>query len=269
MTVEAAAVAAAVSTFSAAVASPTATSVEQQAGRYGGIFSQTDALREVEALFKRQIERAGAQSAAINTPVDGDAEAKTAFHVLIDVDAQRTLFIQQCRKQSFWPRVRTLVGSPPFSFLLPEDNELLNPGGITANRVNMALAERASIPSSGEIGSGHFEDESKRKYRVVAVDRGAFEGMAVFRRLASGRHAVLDLKLARASAKHRVQQLQRNESAEAAAESRFPIAGERVRLKLNRLLRSGQDDAAVVVSVKAVKRRSRTSPIARVFCTVE
>lgn len=123
-----------------------------------------DAVNVVESLFHKQIE-AGLFCDA-NTPTSGDSTARTQFHVFLTEEAKRTLFLRLCRQRVFWPRIRTLVGSPPFTFLRPADNGLLRAGGIAKNRVNMAVANTTHGVMSQT--SSHFVDMYERKYRVMS-----------------------------------------------------------------------------------------------------
>ena len=237
-------------------------------GKYAAVDTQNDAIDVVESLFDRQLARAQVENPPINTSIGGDAEAMNAFRLLLDLDVQRTVFLQRARDRAFWPRIRSLVGSPPFAFLFPEDDSVLNAAGITVGRVHMAPSERGSILSTADIGEGQFSDTFDRRYRVVAVDGRAGAVTAVgFRALQRGVRCVLDLRLPRMKQKERVS-IYKRLKAETAGLIRFPVAGEEVRLTLNEKLTGSGNTERVTIAVKGVRQRSSGSPAARAFCIV-
>lgn len=235
-------------------------------GVYASVILQNDAIDAVEELFSRQLGRAHELTPPINTAIEGDGEARAAFWLLLDRDVQRDMFLKQCKSRHFWPRIRTLVGSPPFSFLNPEDDAVLNASGITAKRAHMAPLERAPILSSGEIADGHFVDHFDRKYKIVAVDGG--RGAPVFRTIRPGRRIVIDLKLPRLAQAERAR-IHTSARADTRNSIRFPLPGDRVRLSINEKLLAPTETNEFVILVKSVQPRARKSPVCRVFCVVE
>ena len=136
-----------------------------------GLQSSADAREYLMESFRAQLEQSEEQKAPPNTSIEGDASATAAFAVLLLQEQQRAFFLQLVRDRRFWPRLRSLVGAPPYGFLLPEDEGLLNASGIAKHRSH--LAPTASTMSNlGDFGCGHFRDEAQRLYRVVAK-RGA------------------------------------------------------------------------------------------------
>lgn len=244
-------------------------------GVYAGVILQSDAIEAVEELISRQLDRAKELSPPINTAVEGDAEARAAFSLLLEPDVQRRIFLNRCKNRDFWPRIRTVVGSPPFSFLYPEDDAVLNAGGITAKRAHMAPLERAPILSSGEIADGHFADHYDRRYKVVAVDgtRDASVGattttFASYRSLQSGRKAVIDLKLPRMKQVARIG-IHKSTRVETKGSIQFPRPGEKVKLSINEKLSAPTEASEFVIVIKSVQQRANKSPVCRVFCVVE
>lgn len=224
---------------------------------YSHVLFQQDAIDIVDGLFERQIHEAVSKSAKINSAVTGDTEARNAFWMLLNVDFQRMFFLRRCKSRSFWPRIRTLIGSPPFSFLHPEDNFVLNPSGITTTRKNMAHKERCPIHSSTEIGGGHFFDDNGRVYKIIVVETNtkhtdASSVVSVYNTLVQGRKVVADLKLPKTT-KHL---------------NAFPKCREIITLKINDNLAS-PSNRQCVVRVNGIVQRQYRSGTCRVFCVVQ
>ena len=129
-----------------------------------------EAVDFVLSLFENQIREALEQKAEANTPIRGDSDAKSSFLTLLPLTEQRHLFLSLCRRAAFLPRIRSLVGAPPFAFLSPNDDGILNASGISYCRSN--LFSENSIPNNSQIGNGHFMDEVGRRYRIVMREAG-------------------------------------------------------------------------------------------------
>ena len=169
--------------------------------------AQARAKERVKNLVLTQISAAGPSSLGqsghgasagtrLNEAIDGDAAARKLFWGLLYPHQQRDLFLELYRDRRFWPRIKPLVGSPPFSFLRPEEAQMLNAGAIRSDRRNMAHDDANSTSSASEIGEGHFVDGSGRKIRIVdRSDRTS--GVLPFARLGKGVRLVLDLKIPR------------------------------------------------------------------------
>lgn len=233
-------------------------------GKFAAVRTEAQAVAKVEELFARQLARAEAEGSKPNESVFGDADAKRAFWMLLDLQTQRKFFLQQCKTTSFWPRIRSLVGSPPFSFLLPKDDTILNPNGIRANRIHMAPKQHAAILSSQEIAAGHYVDHQGRVYCVIASDasRG---GALPFRAMAPGAKIVLDMKLPSHSNALRSDIRKRGGSA-ARRSVAFPAQNEKVDLRIHPDLRDGDDGAGLAIVVRGRQQRSSASPVVRLFC---
>jgi len=259
-------------TLSFVGAGPHARSQNSPRGRYSEIILHSDAIQAVEALLSRQMERSVDDRPPINTPISGDAEARGAFWLLLPTNTQRSVFLARCKSREFWPRIRTLIGSPPFCFLRPEDDFVLNAGGINATRSHMAPQESGSIPSSGDIGDGHFHDRNARIYKVSALEcntlaPGANSSLD-YRNMAPGKKVVLDIKLPRMKQADRAK-IHKSSNVEMKRRIFFPVPGETIELAINEKLATDSTTFDnVVIRVKGVQQRHHKSPVCRAFCVV-
>ena len=167
------------------------------------ITTKREAFAKLDELFARQLRKAKEEKSKPNEAAPGDDEVKRSFSLLLSPAMKREFFLKLVKRHQYWPRLRTLVGSPPYSFLMEQDNQLLNARGITRNRANMAIQNKDhNISNSYEIGSGQYSDEDGRRYSVVTVE-GSNDTNAnttttlPFRSLMPGRKAILDVKLPR------------------------------------------------------------------------
>ena len=125
-----------------------------------------DALKQCEDLVSEQIEKAVEQRAPPNTAITGDAIARAKILLLLPNEQKRELFLKILRRTEAWQRVKPLFGSPPFTFLHPEDAGMLRAAGFAKNRVNMAYEFSGTTANIGQFGPGQLEDESNREYNV-------------------------------------------------------------------------------------------------------
>jgi hypothetical protein len=139
--------------------------LRQQFG--GGLRTAGDAFLVCKALFEEQVERAGAERPHPNQPITGDSSARSAFLLLLTDSQQRELFIEFSSKPSAWPRIKPLVGAPPYHFLMPQDAGVLNAGGFARNRINMTYDHVGKIANLNQFGPGQLVDEHTREYRVA------------------------------------------------------------------------------------------------------
>ena len=167
------------------------------------ITTKREAFAKLDELFARQLRKAKEEKSKPNEAAPGDDEVKRSFSLLLSPAMKREFFLKLVKRHQYWPRLRTLVGSPPYSFLMEQDNQLLNARGITRNRTNMAIQNKDhNISNSYEIGSGQYSDEDGRRYTVVLAE-GSNDTNAnttttlPFRSLMPGRKAILDVKLPR------------------------------------------------------------------------
>lgn len=160
---------------------------------YASVNTRTEAESAVQDLLERQIAAAARDKPPPNTATVGDAEAREAFWLLLDGRQKAAVFKRFVRRREFWPRVRTCVGAPPFSFLDAADADLLNAGGIARGRVNMSTG--GAVSPANEIARGaHFVDATKRAYTLIASDAKA-DTLAIFLQAKPGRKIILDTKL--------------------------------------------------------------------------
>lgn len=161
---------------------------------YESVHTRAEAESAVRDLFERQIDVAARDKPPPNTATVGDAEAREAFWLLLDGRQKAAVFKRFVRRRDFWPRVRTCVGAPPFSFLDAADADLLNAGGVARGRVNMGTSGAGVTPANEIARGAHFVDASKRAYTLIASDAKA-DPSAIFLQAKPGRRVILDTKL--------------------------------------------------------------------------
>ena len=247
--------------------------------------AQARARERVKKLVLTQISAAGSSSLGhgsstggtrLNEAIDGDAAARKLFWALLYPHQQRDLFLELYRDRRFWPRIKPLVGSPPFSFLRPEETQMLNAGAIRCDRRNMAHDDANSTSSASEIGEGHFVDGNGRKIRIVdRSDRSS--GVLPFARLGKGVRVVLDLKITRMAKADRLAIAKKRTSG--MDKITFPKVNELVRFAPTRLVEaelsssrtsenSGSSYYGIELQIKAVVQRGLKSPVCRIFAIV-
>ena len=272
--------------------------------------AQARARERVKNLVLTQISAAGPSSLGqsghgagagtrLNEAIDGDTAARKLFWALLYPHQQRDLFLELYRDRRFWPRIKPLVGSPPFSFLRPEEAQMLNAGAIRSDRRNMAHDDANSTSSASEIGEGHFVDGSGRKARIV--DRGdRTSGVLPFARLGKGVRVVLDLKVSRMANSERLAIAKKRTSG--MDKISFPKVNEVVRFAPTRLVEaelsssrtfeeetkesgergerekgdntgdaeenSGSSSYGIELQIKGMVQRGVKSPVCRVFAVV-
>ena len=187
-------------------------------------------------LFEKQVDLAIEKKTLPNEPTEGDALARRAFWTLLPPIEQRAVFLRFIQNRDAWPRIRTLINSPPFSFLLAEDAQLLRAAGISRFRTNLAYSEAKST-SNSEFGLGHFGDAAERVYRVVEVDRPKTSDLLLWRGLRSGQRAVIDAKIKKRKYEQKLAILRGAQGANAVLTLRLPRPGETIRLRLTPQLR--------------------------------
>jgi hypothetical protein len=128
--------------------------------------SSFQVVEVVRGKLAAQVDRAASEEAAHDDSVTGDSAARAAFLLLGDAD-RRTLFRELLTQPLAVPRIRHLIGSPPFSFLAVGECDMLDAGRLSKRRVNVSYSERLLAPPRTQFGSGQLVDERKRKYRRV------------------------------------------------------------------------------------------------------
>ena len=226
------------------------------------------AVRYLDAAFAAQQERAVAESAEPNASVAGDARVRDAFWALLPPDEQRRFFLRVAGDRKFWPRLRSLVGAPPYSFLRPEDEGMLRASGICKGRVNMAHSEPTAT-NYGEFGKGHYEDAAGRLYRMIAKENASREELP-WAGLAPGVRIVADVRVQRRSAAVKSAIAKGEHGTAAMASLVFPRVGDTLALRLVPSLRgSGDDGGTMRAHVSLGRQKAPASPVARLVLRVE
>jgi hypothetical protein len=233
-------------------------------GAYSQIHTVQQATDEVIRLFEGQINTALTEAHGPNKPAPGDGRARSAFWTVLAPNEQRAVFVRFCQQRAFWPRIRTLVGPPPFSFLNPNDNELLNPSGIARGRTNMSHNRPNTILSSTEIGGGHLLDQYERVYKIVQTDNQQHTLDVIFRRVANTRKIALDCKLSRMSTTKRLEIYKRRNKDH---RIHFPHTGDELHLRLASAS-LGNPSRVHTFRVDLVLPKGNGSPVCRVFARV-
>jgi hypothetical protein len=235
-----------------------------------------DALDAIQELFLRQIDRAEVENTPPNEPCEGDTAARDSFLTILPIPDQRALFLTMARQFRFLPRIRTLVGSPPYPFLRQEDDAVLRPAGITRGRSHMAVAG-SDISSYASFGSAQFLDGSTRDFKIVGkhlVSNHLISGQSLMHRrnlelpfinLASGDGVVLEVRIKKRSLQRKLE-IARGRGDVAREAVLFPRAGSTLNLQPTRRLRAVTGDLSV--RINAVQPRSTDGNVARLICRV-
>ena len=220
-----------------------------------------EALILCEDLVRRQLSEAELQKPAANVPIAGDSDARQAILLLLSDQQRRRLFVETANKMENWARIRPLFGAPPYSFLHPNDAMALRAGGFANGRANMAY-ETLRAANSSQFGTGQFEDEFTREYRIVTQqdDAGAGLGMDF---IDSAPQLVLQVKIKKTSpAKKR--ELLRTEFKK---QLFFPQPGETVQLTETKQLVRAMGESRprqTLLRVRALYPRSQGSSTATI-----
>ena len=227
------------------------------------ISTTTQAVSYLDTRFKRQLSHSEQEKAPPNTAVAGDSSAKAAFCALLMLEDQRAFFLKLINDRRYWPRLRSLVGSPPYVFLRPGDDGLLNASGIHRQRMHIASSE-TRMSSASDFGFGHFRHAQQRLYRVVAKKR--LSGSVPWLGLGSGERVVVDVKL-----KHSTRDIKdavlrgRTEHREQLV---FPRPGDLLSLTLVRQLNPGDGDVIVHAVVECGRQKAQLASIARLVLKI-
>lgn len=227
--------------------------------------SRAEAMSFLHAAFERQLEASIDANTEPNKGVAGDYAARQAFNVLLSPAEQRAFFRQIISDRRYWPRIKSLIGNPPFSFLLPEDENLLRAGGICRNRTHLS-AQDSSISKAPDFGEGHFYDDAERTYRVINHDQRDLS--LPWQNLSIQKQVVVDVILKMYSQKTKVAILRGTDlNAGKQASLMFPRPGELVVLHLSKALETA-GPKSITVRVVSGRQKVKYSPIARLVVTV-
>jgi hypothetical protein len=148
----------------------------------------------LEREFATQLERAEAEHAEMNAAVEGDLRVRNLFTTLLPMAEQRRFFLARIRTSRYWPRLRSLCGTPPYDFLLPEDNGVLQASGICRGRTNMAPQLPHSASTTHGFGPGHYVDQLRRSYKVIGRLNSSGHQLP-WQELEAGQKIVADVRL--------------------------------------------------------------------------
>lgn len=233
--------------------------------RLADLQTRAEALSYLRSTFERQLEASIDTNAKPNKGIAGDYGARQAFNALLSPVEQRAFFQQIIADRRYWPRIKSLIGNPPFSFLLPEDEGLLRAGGICRNRAHLS-AQDSSISKAPDFGDGHFQDVAERTYRVINHDQKDLT--LPWQNLSVQKQLIVDVCLKRFSQKVKVAIFRGTDAASGnQAALMFPRPGEEVVLHLSRHLENA-GAYSITVRVDSGRQKVRFSPIARLLVTV-
>lgn len=194
----------------------------------------SDAIKFVKELFTTQVQKATSASAGMNVPVRGDTKARLAFYTLLPTHFQREVFLWFASSSANWPRLRSLLGAPPYAFLRPQDASVLNSTGIARGRANMAY-EDAKIVNYSQFGMGQWVDQHDREYRVVSATASSESDALPSARLGEGTSNRVHL-VCRVSKRSKAERIRRLKDAQLRSSIVFPRAGETLVMRKSRPL---------------------------------
>ena len=222
-----------------------------------------EAHAQLQRAFALQVEQAEIEGAPPNVGIHGDSHVRKAFWALLTPENQRHFFLKIAADRRYWPRLRTLVGSPPYSFLRPEDEGGLRAGGIQAGRVHLA-PETVTATSYSEFGSGHFEDPVGRLYRIVSRERASASTLLPWDGLEPGLRVAADVRVQKRSAARKVEIAKGKEGAIPMASLLLPRVGEILNLtRVPQLRTADQPGATLRARVEVGRQKAANSPVAR------
>lgn len=239
---------------------------------YEGIETLTQAVDYLNDVFSSQLEHAAIESTPPNVAVAGDARVREAFLTLLTPSEQRCFFLRIILECRYWPRLRTLIGSPPYTFLRTEDEGVLRAAGICRGRMNMSHIDPTATNYT-EFGKGHYEDSFGRLYRIITKERYVDNQLPWLGMLA-GVKVVADVRVKK---RNRVTKssIAMGTRCDIAKQSLvFPRVGDTVALRLVAPLRSmgvdkgGEDEYTLCAYVDFGRQKAPNSPIARLVLRV-
>ncbi len=231
----------------------------------GGLRTVGDAYSVCKALFQEQLERAVVEKPVPNTSITGDSGARSAFLLLLTDTQQRELFLDIASSPASWPRLKSLVGAPPFHFLLPQDAGVLNAAGFARGRANMAYDHGGMVANHHQFGPGQLVDEHTREYRVAPQtldNMDLLPGFEYFRQ--TTKDMVLQVKVK----KHGVQKKRELFHSQSRKQLLFPQPGETITLReTDRLMsaRGLRQASTTQLRVKALWPRSQGASTAAIL----
>ena len=238
--------------------------MDERVGRWAHLTTVGEAVEYCLALFDRQVERAELENTPPNEPTTGDASARMSFLSLLPLSEQRAVFLSLTRRAAVWPRIRTLVGAPPYSFLRPEDDQILRAAGLAKGRVHMARQGGSNLATgSNDFGVPQFTDESERSFKFLAASNtGVQSTLLPFVNLTPGRTVMADIRLKRRKMIEKMQ-IQRSGSQASKASLKFPGPGARVSITPTPSFQGSVSDT-VTLRVASIGLRPGNLSVARI-----
>lgn len=240
-------------------------------GRFqGGLATAGDAYEACQLLMDEQLQRAISKQPPPNVPIQGDAVARTAFQLLLTDEQQRALFLQFASSAAAWPRLRSLIGAPPYNFLRPEDAGTLSASGFARGRTNMVYeGDGKRVANYSQFGPGQLVDEHAREYRVAPTSTQSSDPLpsAEYFRGSSTTGHILHVKVRR----HGMQKKRELLRSQQRKQLFFPQPGETIVLQETRPLLAvsgARTVGRVSLRVKALWPRSNGASTAAVLVSV-
>lgn len=224
-----------------------------------------EALAHISDIFDRQISTATELGVPNNEPIPGDAAARGVFYTLLPESYQRRVFLSTASNARSWPRLRSLFGAPPYSFLGPQDAGMLRATGIAVTRQNMTYDNNV-IANYSQFGAGQLVDESEREYRVIDVAAGENDPLPCN---LEGRSEFVTL-IVRVHKRSREEKVRRLRDTRLRKTIMFPVPGEKLFLTETKRLQAIQGkrpEAATraTLQVRQVKPRGANAATASIL----
>lgn len=232
-----------------------------------------DAIDIIKDLFMKQINRAELENIDPNVSVQGDTVARSAFLTILPTIDQRTVFLDMTKNRRFWPRIKTLVGSPPFYFLHEQDDGVLRASGITRGRTHMT-SQRGQISSYASFGSAQFVDNKERDYKII-FNKNDIQSTSLFSRrllnlpfvnVNTGDRLIMEVRLRKRSLKRKLDILSNRDELDRDSVL-FPRPSSKLTLNPATSIRTFV--SVISVQINSVQPRSTDSNVARLLCQVE
>tara|TARA_B100001175_G_scaffold89462_1_gene75388 strand:+ start:1083 stop:1787 length:705 start_codon:yes stop_codon:yes gene_type:complete len=223
-----------------------------------------EAREHIYSLIEHQLEKSTRDNTSPNTPVSGDTNVKNKFFLLLPPNEQRTVFLTTIRRREFWPRIKSLFGTPPYSFLKMGDAAALRAAGISPSRANMSYPQIRS-PSSYEFGIPHYTDDFDRDFKILVTYNNINNNTLPFATLSTSERAVLDVRLKK-QGKLTKSDIIRGRSSVLLRSFMFPRSGERLRLTPTQALKNVSQ--VVDVQVKSISIQHGSNRVSRMSVVI-
>lgn len=226
----------------------------------------SDAMQLISDIFEKQVNKANGVGAPYNVAIRGDFEARKAFYTLLPTEFQRVFFLKFASQSHNWPRLRPLIGAPPYAFLRPQDAAVLNATGIAKSRTHMAYDD-SKIVNYSQFGLGQWVDAYDREFRVVGASLSETDVLpSSMEQRSSSNRILLVCRVLKRSKQERVRRLR-----DAALKKTvvFPAVGETLTLRETRSMvkfhnRTAAEKREETVRVTDVKPREANASTAAV-----